>query len=284
MHGYAIHSVQKGAFWRLFVFALWLLPGLLVGLLPGIVLADCPRPASGPQTEPLEVVYVIDGDTLILADGRHVRLIGINTPEKDSAKLAALAALARRQLTAWLAANDNHIRLAFGPERKDHYERTLAYVFAGSEDMGLRLLSAGLAWFAVVPPNQAHVACYRATETRARRAQRGLWQGGMWQGGMWQGLAITPAKQLTRHQGFILTQGHITRVSEPAGHLVLTLDDTLDLFIHRRERKTLDALPADPAALIGKRVEARGWLYDYKGTPNLRIMHPAMLNLQPPEE
>lgn len=35
-----------------------------------------------PQTETVTVLQVIDGDTCRLEDGRHVRYLGINAPEK----------------------------------------------------------------------------------------------------------------------------------------------------------------------------------------------------------
>ena len=40
--------------------------------------ADCP---AAPRTPETGVRRVIDGDTLVLADGRHVRLISINAME-----------------------------------------------------------------------------------------------------------------------------------------------------------------------------------------------------------
>ena len=37
--------------------------------------------STGNYQEQVTVKQVIDGDTVILTDGRHIRLIGINTPE-----------------------------------------------------------------------------------------------------------------------------------------------------------------------------------------------------------
>jgi len=36
-----------------------------------------------PSGTSLRVTRIIDGDTIVVSDGRHVRLTGIDTPEKD---------------------------------------------------------------------------------------------------------------------------------------------------------------------------------------------------------
>lgn len=244
-----------------------LLPGLLLAT---PVAAGCLPP---PVTPPLAVRYVIDGDTLILADGRHVRLIGINTPEtaKRGQPGEPLAQQAKQALTALLAAHGNQVRLTYGPDRKDRYGRTLAYVYTGDKplDVGAELLRQGLGMWIVIAPNAAHVACYPTLETAARMAQAGLW-----------GLPAPPplpaASLADRAHGFVLTRGTVTAVREPAGHLVLELDGTLELFIHRRHRA---AFALTPAELPGRVVEARGWVYRYRNHPNIRLDHPAMLDL-----
>lgn len=60
-------------------FSLWLLAlALLFALLPQAAHASaCPATSS---SERVHVVYVYDGDTVKLSDGRRLRLIGINTP------------------------------------------------------------------------------------------------------------------------------------------------------------------------------------------------------------
>jgi DNA/RNA endonuclease YhcR with UshA esterase domain len=36
----------------------------------------------------------------------------------------------------------------------------------------------------------------------------------------------------------------------------------------------------DPTTLPGKQIEARGWLYPYRGRLNMRIRHPAALSIR----
>ena len=59
---------------------------LLWPALAGVVWADdCVTP---PNLEKATVRYAIDGDTVVLTDGRHVRLIGINAMELGHAGAA----------------------------------------------------------------------------------------------------------------------------------------------------------------------------------------------------
>ena len=55
--------------------------------------ALCPAPGKLPQAK---VQRVVDGDTLRLADGRNVRLIGLNAPELAHAR-ASLPSHSPRQ-------------------------------------------------------------------------------------------------------------------------------------------------------------------------------------------
>jgi endonuclease YncB( thermonuclease family) len=95
------------------------------------------------EAEPPSPTYlvssVIDGDTLDLANGERVRLVGIDTPEigecgyeKARARLVALVGGAR-------------VSLGESDEDRDQYGRLLRYVDAGPVDAGLKLLQGGLA-------------------------------------------------------------------------------------------------------------------------------------------
>jgi endonuclease YncB( thermonuclease family) len=84
----------------------------------------CPAPQSITCTA---VRYVIDSDTVVLADGRHVRLIGINAMElgHDGAPDQPYATEARDRLGALLAKSGGQVRLVTGKEQYDVHGRTL---------------------------------------------------------------------------------------------------------------------------------------------------------------
>lgn len=84
------------------------------------------------------VKYIVDGDTIRLADGRYVRLIGYDAAEtgsgcKATAQTKAVERLVRPGSTARL------IHPASEPNT-DRYGRLLRYVRVGATDVGTRLI------------------------------------------------------------------------------------------------------------------------------------------------
>ena len=75
------------------------------------------------------VRHVIDGDTIVLDDGRHVRLIGVDAPEVDSPyrKAEPYGEESKEYLERLLERRLVTIKL--GKEKLDKYGRTLAYVY-----------------------------------------------------------------------------------------------------------------------------------------------------------
>ena len=83
---------------------------------------------------------VIDGDTVLLSNNQSVRLIGIDTPEREEPYYQKAKTYLKERLT--------HQDIIFTPctERpKDKYGRLLAMLSVNNEDMGAALLEKGLA-------------------------------------------------------------------------------------------------------------------------------------------
>ena len=107
--------------------------------------ADCP---ASHIDERVQAVYVFDGDTLKLEDGRRVRLRGINTPElnQKGAPPSPFAIEARDTLQGLLESGRHTLLLQYGAERRDHYGRLLAHAFLENGDnIAVHLLQQGLA-------------------------------------------------------------------------------------------------------------------------------------------
>jgi len=128
-------------------------------------------PATPPSTDTVTVTKVIDGDTIELSDGRRVRYIGINTPERDQ-PFYQEASETNRQLV-----ERREIRLEFDQDTFDQYGRTLAYIWVEGQMVNLTMLKLGFANAFTVPPNVRYEAEFRAAEREAREAERGLWAG-----------------------------------------------------------------------------------------------------------
>lgn len=126
--------------------------------------------ASGAGATTARVLRLTDGDTFrALVDGRSqpVRIIGIDTPERGDEPCASLAtaSLGRRIM-------GRRVRLVWDAERRDRYDRLLAYVEAGGRDVGLALLREGLAEPLRVPPNTARARAYRRASEAAGGPRR----------------------------------------------------------------------------------------------------------------
>ncbi|OGP94396.1 MAG: hypothetical protein A2Z19_02725 [Deltaproteobacteria bacterium RBG_16_54_18] len=117
---------------------------------------------------PFRVKRVVDGDTIVLADGRHIRYLGINTPEygepfwKEAKDYNALEVRGKS------------VTLEFGEVREDKYGRTLAYVFVGGEMVNAELLKAGWAHLLILEPIRYHDSFQKAQE-EARAKGLGIW-------------------------------------------------------------------------------------------------------------
>lgn len=234
--------------------------------------AACSPP--GPLQEQ-KVAQVIDGDTLRLADGRSVRLIGVNTPElgRKGRRVEPFAEMAKRRLQALIETNGGWVRLYSGEQPRDRYGRWLAHAFdSAGNNLEAALLAEGLGYFVAVQPNAALVACHRAAEQRARDAGLRIWR-----------KSPVQASQRVRQGGFALVEGHVERVERNRGGVWLELEGGVAIQVPIAALEAFRQVRLED--LSGRRVEARGWVID-RGrrqgrTPPARwliqVSHPSML-------
>jgi micrococcal nuclease len=121
------------------------------------------------------VTRVLDGDTIVLSDGRHVRLVQLDAPETDEHECYAQAA--KRALRRLLPLG-TEVRIEADPvlDKIDRYGRTLAYVEKDGANINFELVKEGAAapWF--YDGERGHSAGLLLTlARRAKHLQRGLW-------------------------------------------------------------------------------------------------------------
>jgi len=120
------------------------------------------------EAETVTVLQAIDGDTCLLDDGRKVRYLGINAPEKGDPKFKE-ATLANNKLVG-----GKEIRFENGRPRQDKDGRLLAYVFVGDTFVNEELLRQGYAHI-----RRPLAAKYRnlllKSQEEALAAGRGIW-------------------------------------------------------------------------------------------------------------
>lgn len=218
----------------------------------------------------VQVEQVVDGDTLILVDGRHVRLIGMNAPEtgKDGAADEPLAQAARIELERLVRGRD--IVLLPGRETHDHYGRLLAHVqLPDGRNVQELLLGAGMGAAVAIPPNLSHQAEYQLAERRARGAGLGIWRDPYYQPVAAEGLG-------PGHRGFRFVTGRVQKVWRSQKYVHVEIGPRLDVLVPLQDLGFFNTVPE---ALAGKRVVVRGWLSSHGGAFQLRVRHPAMLGV-----
>jgi endonuclease YncB( thermonuclease family) len=221
---------------------------------------------------------VLDGDSLVLADGRELRLIGVNAPEmgRDGAPEQPLARAARTLLASLVEGRT--VKLVYEPERHDRYRRVLAHVMFTDAEGAERsaeeaLLARGLAWMVAIPPNVGWVSRLQAAEAEARRAGRGVWQD--------PGLAPRAAEQLDESAtGFRLVSGTIRRLGQSRHLLYFELAPRFTLAVPREDWGRYFTVLGRPEQLVGRSLVARGWVTQHERGLRLRVAHPAMLTFR----
>ncbi len=113
---------------------------------------------------------VIDGDTVILDDGRKVRYLGINAPEHGQ-PYARDATNLNRRLVSGLS-----VRLEFDQIREDRHGRLLAYVHRDGKLVNGQLLAEGLAHVFSIPPNTRYAERFLQVQRNAKAAKKGSWK------------------------------------------------------------------------------------------------------------
>jgi micrococcal nuclease len=126
-------------------------------------------------SEQVEVKRVIDGDTVELKDGRSVRLIGVDAPERTACGdlLSSLA----EEATTYLEGKclGQSVRLEYDQDTLDDHGRTLAYLYVeGGSFLNKELIQNGYGRANRKYPYGMQAEFFEA-ERVARDDQLGLW-------------------------------------------------------------------------------------------------------------
>jgi micrococcal nuclease len=124
-----------------------------------------------------QVKWIVDGDTVVLVDGQKVRYIGINAPEMAHEDQSPEPyAETAKQFNALLV-NRKKVRLEFGKERFDRYQRLLVYVFLENATfVNAEILLNGYAYLLKKRPNLKYDKILLQSQRSAMSAKKGIWQ------------------------------------------------------------------------------------------------------------
>lgn len=122
------------------------------------------------------VTKVSDGDTItVLSKGEkyRVRLNGIDAPESQQKG----GAQSRNHLASLIVAGDEKVTIEY--DKKDRYGRILGKVFSKGQNLNLKQVENGHAWFYRAYAKDLPISDrmdYFTAEENARKARIGLWQ------------------------------------------------------------------------------------------------------------
>jgi endonuclease YncB( thermonuclease family) len=214
------------------------------------------------------VTRVFDGDTVLLNDGRRVRLLGINTPEVQNRNKQAEAG--GEEAKQWLAdkLKNTRVRIETDIEKTDRYGRTLAYLMTeNKENLNVALVAAGLAQMTIWPPNLNYVNDFIKAQQQAETARLGIWRRAEY--------AAIPVNQLSAagNSGWTRLTGKIRSINTARKFVYLEFTDRFNARIDMAE---LSLFP-DLKNYLGKTVEVRGWLNKRGEKFSMLIRHPSAI-------
>lgn len=136
-----------------------------------------PQPEARRPVIKAFVERAVDGDTLLLANGERVRLLGVNTPETKH----PTQPVEPFGTEAWEFTRQHvegrAVRLELDRERRDEYGRLLAYVFRDDWLLNEELILAGLSKAQTrFSYSDSMKRRFMAAERVARSQHRGLWK------------------------------------------------------------------------------------------------------------
>lgn len=220
-----------------------------------------------------KVSYVFDGDTVELAGGTRVRLIGVDTPElsHEGRPEQPFARRARKALSNLLARHEYEVRLRYDAHRHDHYGRTLAHLYlADGTSISAYLLSHGLGTAFVVPPDVWNARCYRKAERAAQRSRSGIWRLARYK--------VVNAREIQRsRRGYARIRGRVIRVNHAGGATWIDLEANISARIPDQDRDYFSAKRL--RQLPGKQVILRAWLYSVKHQLRSELRYPTDLTV-----
>jgi micrococcal nuclease len=225
-----------------------------------------------------KVVEVVDGDTVVLDDGKEVRLVGIQAPKlplnRPNFKEWPLAREAKEELEKLILSK--RVTLSYGGTRTDRHGRTLAHLHT---DDGVwaqgEMLSRGLARVYTFSDNRAAAPEMMVLEAGAREAKRGIWALNYYRVQDADGKVGPP-------DTYQLVEGTVAGVADVRGRFFLNFgqDYKTDFTagISPRDAKTFASSGLDLKSLEGKRIRVRGWI-DERNGPAMDLTHPEQIEL-----
>lgn len=219
------------------------------------------------------VVRVIDGDTIELSSGHSVRYIGLDTPEVrqkigsewvyNPMSYAEEAKLFNKKLVEY-----KEVRLEFDAEKKDRYNRLLAYVYIGDKMVNFELIKHGYAMLYTRPPNIKYVEKFIEAQKFAREHKNGIW-------GYFDLKENKISSSDAKHNigKMKIVEGMVKDTYMTDKVLILNFKGKFKVAMFKNKALSLpkEALRSPDMYFKGKTVRVYGIIKEYKGSPEIAI-------------
>ena len=232
------------------------------------------------------VSEVIDGDTFKTADGKTVRLLGINAPEINEPG----ADIAKTGLALLIL--DKEVCLTRDVTDKDDYGRVLRYVFSNDLFVNAELVVMGYVETRFFPPDTLYREELEGLEKLAVRNYRGLWAFAVFQPPDTTGVAIKVAENLTtdviswrdaaQYYGQTKTvEGRVVASNNTGKVCFLNFHknwkEYFTVVIFSSDFNRFPARPED--YYLNRNVRVKGLIKEYKGKPEIILKGPAQIEI-----
>lgn len=221
------------------------------------------------------VASVTSGHSLTLTSGLIVRLAGIVAPSRGD----PFGREARDGLSTLV--QGRQVRLSYGGDPRDRYDRALAQLHTlspdGDEDLWVQdaLVRLGLARVYTWPDEQIDAETLYASEVLSRVQAQGLWADSAY--------AVRGPEPNALAQfvdSLQLVEGIVTSTADVRGRAYLNFGadyrSDFTVAVAKKHRKRFKE--SDPVSLEGARVRVRGWVELVNG-PMIWASHPARIEI-----
>jgi endonuclease YncB( thermonuclease family) len=226
---------------------------------------------------------VADGRSILLDDGRELRLDAIEVPQLPAADGSPdlAAGLAARAMLGSLLKDQQVDLRGRGTNAIDRYGRIMTYVHvAGREGPSAahEMLARGYARVGTRVGNRACAAELLALERAARNAKLGLW------GEQYYAIAgaDSGATLLARRGRFTVVEGKVLSVRESGGTIYMNFgrrwSQALTVTILKRHERIFTAAGFAPRGLENRHVRVRGWIEERNG-PRIEAQGPEQIEI-----
>jgi endonuclease YncB( thermonuclease family) len=248
---------------------------------PGNVdpLAQCGL-TKGPKDR---VVFVVDGDTVLLSSGQEVRLVGIQAPKLP---------LGRKNFEPWPLSDEakahletlslhRSVQLYFGSAREDRHGRILAHLRVLEKDGEASLwvqgamLEAGLARVYSFADNRLCVASMLSLERLARSSHKAIWSDPYY-------LVLKHYQAGSHLDTFQIVEGRVRDTAEVGGGVYLNFGENwredFTVYVAKRDLRRFAGGAPELLALRGRTIRTRGWIKLRNG-PMIDLNHSEQLEV-----